>query len=269
MKYALRLSGVDLEYAGTKALSGIDWVVKEGESWAVIGPNGAGKTSLVSIINGYRWPTAGEVEILGDRFGEVDLRDLRTRVGMVSAYFDGWIPEDGKVLDLVVSGRHGSTIVWRRIRQEDAERAASLLRTLGLGGHVRKRMRELSQGERQKVMIARAMMANAALLLLDEPCEGLDLGAREQFLEGLTRLARLGLTSMIYVTHRTDEIPSGFTHALLLKAGRVLAAGPIEETITARNLTSCFGVPVALETLNGRYYTMVSGRKRQERPMPF
>jgi iron complex transport system ATP-binding protein len=261
MDCAVRLRGVTLEYAGMTALRGIDWVVRAGESWAVIGPNGAGKTSLMSVINGYVWPTEGDVEILGNRFGETDLRDLRTRTGMVSAYLDGWIPEDERVLDVVLSGKHGSTRIWRKAARGETRRAASLLNSLGCHEQVGKRIRELSQGERQKVMIARALIANASLLLLDEPCEGLDLGAREQFLDGLSRLAARHRTAMIYVTHRTDEIPSGFTHALLLRAGKVLASGPIEDTLTGKNLSSCFDVGVRLERVSGRYYTIVSGER--------
>ncbi|MDA4113142.1 MAG: ATP-binding cassette domain-containing protein [Thaumarchaeota archaeon] len=262
MESAVRLRGVVLEYAGKTALRGIDWTVLRGESWAVIGPNGAGKTSLMSIINGYAWPTEGSAEILGNRFGETDLRDLRTQIGMVSAYLDGWIPDDEKVLDLVVSGKYGSTRIWKKPRPSEVRRVASLLEDLGCGDHIQKRVKEISQGERQKVMIARALMADARLLLLDEPCGGLDLGAREQFLDGLTRLAGRGDTAMIYVTHRTEEIPSGFTHALLLKAGKILASGPIADTLTGEKLSSCFDVGVRLETVNGRYYTIVTSGER-------
>src|ERR1700722_13597014 len=217
METAVRLRGVVLEYAGKTALRGIDWTVSKGESWAVMGPNGAGKTSLMSIINVYACPTEGVADNLGNRFGETDLRDLRMQIGMVSAYLDGWIPEDEKVLDLVVSGKYGSTRIWNKATAPEVRRAVSLLEEIGCGDHIQKRVKEISQGERQKVMIARALMADARLLLLDEPCGGLDLGAREQFLDGLTRLAGRGDTAMVYVTHRTEEIPSGFTHALLLK----------------------------------------------------
>jgi len=258
LPYAIRLRRVVLEYDGTTALRRVDWVVEEGESWAVIGPNGAGKTSLMSLINGYRWPTSGEVEILGNRFGEVDLREHRTRVGMVSAYLDGWIDENQSVLDLVVSGAYGSTRTWKRADGALARRGKSLLDELGCGHLASKRVGQVSQGERQKALIARALMANASLLLLDEPCEGLDLGSREQLMDGLTRLAGLRRTSIVYVTHRTDEIPTGFSHALLLKSGKVLAAGPIRKTLTSKNLSLCFGVPVRLETVNGRYYTIVA-----------
>jgi iron complex transport system ATP-binding protein len=248
---------VALEYPGRTALRGVDWTVRTGESWAVIGPNGAGKTSLLSIINGYVWPTRGRVEVLGETFGETDLRDIRTRLGTVSAYLEGWIPPDEGVLELVLSGRYGSTRAWKKASKEDARRVVALLGRLGCRRLAGKRVGELSQGERQKVMIARALMANASLLLLDEPCEGLDLGAREQFLDGLTRLAGLGRTAMVYVTHRTDEIPSGFSHALLLRAGRVVASGRIDDTLTGENLSECFGVRVRLETVNGRHYTML------------
>jgi iron complex transport system ATP-binding protein len=253
----IRLTGVSLEYEGKQALTGVDWTVKSGESWALIGANGAGKTSIMSIINGYRWPTSGEVEVIGRRFGETDLRELRRHVGMVSAYLEGWIPGDERVIDLVVSGKYGATKMWVPPTPGERRRASSLLRLLGCQEHLGKKMAELSQGEKQKVMIARTLMTKAKLLVLDEPCEGLDLGARERFLESLSRIAVRQLVSIVYVTHRTDEIPTGFTHALLLKAGRVLAAGEIDKVMRSRNLSSCFDVKVKVRRMNGRYYSVV------------
>jgi iron complex transport system ATP-binding protein len=256
------LRGVTLEYEGKTALIDISLKVGRGESWALIGPNGAGKTSLISIINGYRWPTKGVVEVLGRRFGETDLRELRTHVGLISAYLEDWIPPNERVLDLVVSGKYGATRVWGTITRPERTRAETLLRMVGCGDYVRKRVNELSQGERQKVLIARALMSEAKLLVLDEPCEGLDLGAREIFLDGLSTLADRRETAMVYVTHRIDEIPTGFSHALLLKEGRVLASGAMDETLTGENLTRCFGVRVRLQKVEGRYYAIVErGRK--------
>jgi iron complex transport system ATP-binding protein len=257
MGEVISVKGVTVEYEGKKALQGLDWKVGRGESWAVVGPNGSGKTTLMSMINGYRWPTKGTVEVLGSRFGETDLRELRTRIGMTSSFLEGWVPGNERVLDLVVSGKYGATRLWRRITPAEKERAISLLKVLGCEDQAGKRCKELSQGERQRVMIARTLMADAELLILDEPCEGLDLGAREKFLGGLSRLAKAKLVTMVYVTHRTDEIPQGFTHALLLKEGRALAAGRIATALTAGKLSDCFGLPVILEKLGGRYYTLV------------
>jgi iron complex transport system ATP-binding protein len=257
MTAAIEVEGVTIEYDGKKALQDLDWRVMAGESWAVVGPNGAGKTSLMSMLNGYKWPTQGTVRVLGQKFGDCDLRELRTRIGMVSSFLETWVRGDEPVLELVVSGKYGATRLFRKISPSEKKRAVSLLRVLGCEEHIGKRSKELSQGERQRVMIARTLMADAALLILDEPCEGLDLGARENFLGGLSRLAKARLTTMVYVTHRTDEIPPGFNHAMLLKGGRVLAAGKIESTLTADNLSACFEIPVRLERLGGRYYTLV------------
>ena len=257
MSRAISVRRVTIEYDGKRALQGLDWSVRSGESWAVVGPNGAGKTTLMSLLNGYRWPTQGTVEVLGMRFGECDLRELRTRIGMVSSFLESWVRGDERVIELVVSGKYGSTRLWTRVTAAERRRAMSLLRVLGCEDLAGKKSRELSQGERQRVMIARTLMADAELLILDEPCEGLDLGAREKFLGGLSRLAKAKLTTMVYVTHRTDEIPEGFNHAMILKEGKALAGGRIEKTLTAENLSECYNLPVRLERLGGRYYTLI------------
>ncbi len=256
------LADVSLVLDGTKVLSHVDWEVMPGENWVVIGPNGAGKTSLLSIINGYRWPSSGTVSVLGRRFGEADLRELRTETGLVSSYLDSMIGGDEKVLDLVVSGRFGSVKVWNKVKPSDAAEATSLLRAMGCFEHRKKMVSELSQGERQKVAIARALMAKPRLLVLDEPCEGLDVASRESFLEGLAPLlSKRGGPSFIEVTHRTEDIPPGFTHALLLRAGRVVDSGEIGKTLTSRKLTRCLGTEVRLRSLRGRYY-MTAGTTR-------
>lgn len=249
------LSDVSLVLDGKKVLDRIDWTVMQGENWVVIGPNGAGKTSLLSIIDGYRWPSRGEVSVLGRRFGEADLRELRTETGLVSSYLDWMVGGDETVLELVVSGKYGSTRVWSRFGRAEVAKATSLLEAVGCVEHRRKRISELSQGERQKVAIARAMMADPKLLILDEPCEGLDIASRESFLEGLVPLLeRRRGPSFIEVTHRTEDIPPGFTHALLLSRGRVVASGRIETTLTGAKLTRCLGTRVELKRWGGRYY---------------
>lgn len=257
MRDAIVMKNVTLEYEGKRALQNLDWTVERGESWALVGPNGAGKTSLVRLVNGYSWPSEGEVEVLGSRFGECDLRELRRRVGTVSSLLEDWVSDNADVLELVVSGKYGATRLWKRPEEAERRRALSLLKVLGCDDQVGKKMKQLSQGEKQRVMIARTLMADADLLILDEPCEGLDLTAREKFLAGLARLAKEKVVTMVYVTHRTDEIPEGFANAILLKGGRVLAAGKTEEVLTGKNLTACFETKVRVRRLGGRYYTLV------------
>ena len=256
------MSDVSLVLDGKKVLSHVDWRVKAGENWVVIGPNGAGKTSLLSIVNGYRWPSSGTVSVLGRRFGETDLRELRKETGLVSSFLDPMIRGQVKVLDLVVSGRFGSTRLWAKAKPNEVARARSLLRSIGCSELSGKAVAELSQGERQKVAIARAMMARPKLLVLDEPCEGLDMASKESLLEDLARLiAKEGGPSFVEVTHRTEDIPTGFTHALLLRAGRVVASGKIGTTLTSANLTRCLGTGVRLRSLGGRYYMTAEARR--------
>lgn len=249
------LSDVSLVIDGRAVLSHVDWKVMSGERWAVIGPNGAGKTSLLSIVNGYRWPSSGHVSVLGRRFGQADLRDLRMETGMVSSFLDPMTGADERVVELVVSGRYGSTRVWKKMEARDVKRAAELLDAVGCLPHLEKRLSELSQGERQKVSIARAMMSEPKLMILDEPCEGLDIASRESFLRGLSRVvAGEGAPAFIEVTHRTEDIPPGFTHALLLREGRVVASGRMGSTLTSVKLTACLGTEVEIKRWGGRYY---------------
>jgi iron complex transport system ATP-binding protein len=253
--------GVSLVLRRKRVLDHVDWEVMRGENWVVIGPNGAGKTSLLSIINGYRWPSSGEVSVLGRRFGDADLRELRTETGLVSSYLDWMIGGDEKVVDLVVSGKFGSVRVWRKVGAGDVARAESLLMAMGCSDQIGKTFSELSQGERQKVAIARAMMAKPKLLVLDEPCEGLDIASRESFLDGLAPLlSRKDGPSFVEVTHRTEDVPPGFTHALLLSGGRVVASGKIGTTLTSEKLSRCLGTGVELKRWGGRYY-MIAARR--------
>ena len=255
----ISLSDVTLVLDGKRVLSHVDWEVKHGENWVVIGPNGSGKTSLLSIINGYRWPSSGTVSVLGRRFGDADLRELRTETGLVSAYLDWTIDGDEKVVDLVVSGKFGSTRVWSKVGAGDVARARSLLRAMGCADLLGKTLSQVSQGERQKVAIARAMMPEPRLLVLDEPCEGLDIASRESFLHGLEPLlSRRDGPSFIEVTHRTEDIPPGFTHALLLKEGLVVGSGEIRTTLTSKKLTRCLGTKVELKSWGGRYYMIAA-----------
>lgn len=256
-KPIIELSRVTVLINLITALRGVSWKVREGESWVVIGPNGSGKTTLLSVINGYRWPTKGRVTVMGEQFGRTDLRDLRRKIGITSYSLESWIPPNETAIDIVVSGKYGSSGLWRRVTSEEEERARSLLVLLGCSNCARRMIREVSQGQKQRIMIARSLMSDPKILTLDEPFEGLDLPVRENFISSLATIAKKRKPTIILVSHRTEEIPPGFTHALLLNKGKEVASGPIREVLTDRLLSKCFETPVKLELWNGRYYTKI------------
>jgi iron complex transport system ATP-binding protein len=259
LKALVEFSRVGVTIDDTRALSRVDFAVKRGERWAVVGPNGSGKTTLLRVVNGYLRPSSGSVHFNhgGD---DVELDRVRRAIGFVSSFLDNLIQDEDSALDVVVSGRYGATRLWEVPEYDAVRRARRLMRLLGCGRFEDRRLSELSQGERQKILIARAMMPDPVLLTFDEPCASLDLGARELFLRGLEAVARenKGL-AMVYVTHRIDEIPSVFTHALLLRHGRVVSSGPMNEVMTERNLSKCFGIGVSIKKWNNRFYPVVSG----------
>ena len=253
------LSDVDVILGGKRVLRSVNLRISRGENWAIVGPNGSGKTTILKVINGYQRVSKGKVEVLGERFGESDLRELRKKIGMVSSYLSDLILLDDNVLDLVVSGGYAQTRLWAVPDQETVARARGFLRTLGCSRYEDSKLRNLSQGERQKVIIARSLMSKPDLLTLDEPCAGLDLRARESFLRSLQTIASDGSVSgVIYVTHRIDEIPDCFDHALLLSGGRVIASGEVGTVLTSKNMTKCFGVDVQVKKWRGRYYPVVA-----------
>ena len=251
----LHLGDVSVRREGSTLLDRITWTVRAGERWVIIGPNGAGKTTLLQVAAAALHPTAGVVEILGERLGEVDVFELRPRIGMTSAAFADKLPPRGSVLDVVLTSAYATT---RRRREQyddiDTERARALLRFLGCEGLVERRYGTLSEGERKRVQIARALMPDPELLLLDEPAAGLDLGAREALVMRLARIAAdKRAPTAVLVTHHVEEIPRGFTHALLLSGGHVIAAGPIEQALTSPALSACFGVPLQVDVRDGRF----------------
>jgi iron complex transport system ATP-binding protein len=251
----LHLAGVTVRRGDAFLLDTIDWTVRADERWVVIGPNGAGKTTLLQVAAAALHPTSGVVEILGERLGEVDVFELRPRIGIASAAFADRLPGGGRVLDVVLTSSYATT----RRRGEwydevDLQRARSLLRFLGCDGLIERQYGTLSEGERKRVQIARALMPDPELLLLDEPAAGLDLGAREALVMRLTRIAADAVApTTVLVTHHVEEIPRGFTHVLLLSRARVVAAGPLEQTLTGPALSACFGVPLQVEGRDGRY----------------
>jgi len=251
----LRLRGVGVRYEKSMLLRDVDWTVRSDESWVVIGPNGAGKTTLLQLAAAMLAPTEGTVEILGERLEEADLQDLRTRIGFASSAVADHVPPAEKVIDLVLTASYG--ILGRNAEDYDSfdvTRAVELLDALGCAHLIRRRFATLSEGERKRVQIARSLMPDPELLLLDEPAAGLDLGGREDVLRRISRLAADPQAPMIVlVTHHVEEVPEGFTHAMLLRKGAVLAAGPVLEVFTERNLSKCFGVPLLIERRAARW----------------
>jgi iron complex transport system ATP-binding protein len=247
-------------------LDRIDWRVARGEHWSILGANGSGKTSLLRALTGYLPPTAGAIRVLGETYGRFDWRELRTRIGLVSSSVHQMMEDGETALKAVVSGRYAQIGYWGAMRPEDLRTADAILRRVELRGLRDRPWRFLSQGERQRVLIGRALMASPRLMILDEPCAGLDPVAREHFLQFLTRLARArGRTAasaptMILVTHHVEEIVPIFSHVLILKAGRVLCAGPRARVLTSTTLSDAFDAPVRLSRARGRYSLSVHPR---------
>lgn len=238
-------------------LRGVDWRVDPGEHWVILGANGSGKTSLLKALTGYLTPSAGEIALLGRRYGACDWRELRLQVGVVTSAFAALIPPAERAIETVESGKFAQLDLWHRITPADRSAAMRWLRFVGLGGIAAREWEYLSQGERQRVLIARALMARPELLILDEPCAGLDPVAREHFLAFVDRLAhshrpRRGHASLVLVTHHVEEITPGFTHALLLRQGTVVAAGPREDVLTSARLSATFGAPLRLTRAGNR-----------------
>ncbi len=252
----LRLAGVSLVRDGRTILDRIDWEVDPGERWVVLGPNGSGKTSLCRIASLHLHPSRGTVDVLGERFGRVDARALRARIGMTSQALADQMRPGLTATDIVLTGRHAALAPWwHRYDEADRTRARALLSRFGCGALAASRYATLSAGERQRVLLARALMAEPALLVLDEPTAGLDLTGREQLVSMLADVAAdRGPKAIVLVTHHVDEIPPGFTHALILSEGRIVAAGPAGDTLTADTLSRGFGLPLALERHGGRWF---------------
>jgi iron complex transport system ATP-binding protein len=237
-------------------VSGIDWSVELDERWVVLGPNGAGKTTLLRIAAAELHPTSGVVHILGERLGRTDVFELRPRIGLSSAMLAGRVPAEEKVSDVVVSAGYGVLGRWREAYESmDTDRAADLLAALGVGQLADRMFGTLSEGERKRTLIARALMTDPELLLLDEPAAGLDLGGREDLVARLSTLAMdPDAPATVLVTHHVEEIPPGFTHALLLREGGVVASGLLADVITAEHLSETFGQRLVLDRSGGRFF---------------
>jgi iron complex transport system ATP-binding protein len=233
--------------------------VDEGEHWALLGANGSGKTSLLKIVTGYEWPTSGEVEVLGSRYGECNLPELRKHIGWVSSSLEHQLPGEDSALEIAMSGVDASMGLYREFGQEERTRAMQCLERLGVGHLQGQRYARLSQGEQQRVLIARAMASEPALLVLDEPCAGLDPAARQSFLRDLRVFAEnRAAPSCIFVTHHIEEIGPWIDNAMVLKDGAVLSLGNVGSVLTSSVLSTAFGTPCSVYKENGMYRLAMS-----------
>jgi iron complex transport system ATP-binding protein len=251
----IELRGVTVRRAGRTIVGPLDWAVHDGERWVVLGPNGSGKTTLLSVASMNLWPTTGSVDVLGERYGRTDARELRRRVGFAGSATEAAMRHDLTPATLIMTARHGAFEPWWHVYDDaDRDRARQLGERMGLAGHLDQDFGTLSAGERRRTSIARALMPDPDVLILDEPMASLDLAARELLLADLESLAREpGLHAIILVSHHLEEIPSGFGHALVLRDGRPLAAGPIASVIRDDVLSEAFGVPLRVEGRDGRW----------------
>lgn len=250
----LSIAGLRIERSGTEILRNVHWRVESGQHWVILGANGSGKTSLLSALTGYFMPTAGEISLLGQTYGRSDWRELRKQIGLVSSAIRQMMADDEPALESVASGKYAMIDFWGRITRAEKNQARRLLRQVECEYLAERSWRVLSQGERQRVLIGRALMARPRVLILDEPCAGLDPAAREHFLQFIQRLGRhKNSPTLIFVTHHVEEIMPIFSHVLLLKSGGVLAAGEKRETLNSRNLSAAFNAPMRLLIANTRY----------------
>ena len=255
MAAVVDLAGVSIVRNGSTLISDITWEVDESDRWVVIGPNGAGKTTLLQVISAQIHPTSGVAGLLGEVLGTVDVFELRPRIGLTSAALAERIPRGERVHDVVVSASYAVLGRWREQYDDlDHERADELLAQLRIDRLADRTFGTLSEGERKRVQIARALMTDPELLLLDEPAAGLDLAGRETLVNTLGELAQDQYApATVLVTHHVEEIPAGITHAMLLKSGSIVAAGPLHDTMTAENLTKTFDVGLSLAEADGRW----------------
>jgi len=258
VKSILSVKNLRVERGGTVILRDVNWRVARGEHWAMLGANGSGKTSLLSALTGYLMPTAGEISLLGKIYGETDWRELRRKIGLVSSSVRQMMADDEPALATVASGKYAMIDFWGRLTRAEKNHAAKLLRQIECAYLADRPWRVLSQGERQRVLIGRALMAKPRVLILDEPCAGLDPAAREHFLQFLQRLGRKkNAPTLVLVTHHVEEIMPVFSHLLVLKNGGVLAAGKKVDVLNSKNLSRAFTTHTRLRRTGGRYHLNV------------
>jgi iron complex transport system ATP-binding protein len=258
-----RLTDVSVVRDGQPILDRVSWSVRAGERWALLGPNGSGKTTLLRVVGSALWPTRGTVEILGERLGHVDMRDLRTRIAVVSASVARSLRPEITALEVVLTGRHAALETWwHEYGDADRREAGAFLADAGFAGDefASRSFGLLSEGERQQVLLARALMGRPELILMDEPAAGLDLGARERLVRRLAALAGdPEIPPLVLVTHHVEEIPPGITHAALMREARMIASGPVQDVLTSQTVSEAFGIEVIVEHARGRWTARAEG----------
>jgi len=253
-KAILEISALRIQRGETVILDDVSWRVERGQHWVILGANGSGKTSLLSALTGYLMPTAGEIVLLGRRYGESDWRELRKQVGIVSSSVRQMMADDEPALETVVSGKYAMIDFWGRVTRTDRNRALKILGQIECSHLAERPWRVLSQGERQRVLIGRALMAKPRVLILDEPCAGLDPAAREHFLQFLQRLGKSkNPPTLVLVTHHVEEIMPVFSHVMVLKNGIAIAAGSKSSVLNAKMLSNAFRARLGLSRKNSRY----------------
>jgi iron complex transport system ATP-binding protein len=254
LKPILEISNLKIRRGDVKILDGVNWRVERGQHWAILGANGSGKTSLLSALTGYLMPTAGEIFLLGKNYGKSDWRELRKKIGIVSSSVRQMMNDDEPAIETVASGKFAMVDFWGRLSRADRKCAEKILCQIECARLAEREWRVLSQGERQRILIGRALMANPKLLILDEPCAGLDPAAREHFLHFLQQLGcKKNSPTLILVTHHVEEIMPAFSHVLILKDGKVLVAGEKSKMLTTKNLSSAFVAKLKLLSKANRF----------------
>ncbi len=254
MEDVVAFDGVEVDIRGRRVLGPLTLSIRDDERWAILGPNGSGKTTLLRLAGAMRQPSVGVVRILGQRVGRTDLRALRERIAHVGHAIADLVPSHLDVADVVLSGKRGAAVPWMlEVDDADRARASELLERFGCG-HLRgQSLAACSQGERQRVLLARALFGRPELVLLDEPAAGLDLPGREGLVRALERDDELGRLPTILVTHHVEEVPASVTHAALLRGGLVVASGPVAPVLTDANAEECFGMPLSVARVRGRW----------------
>lgn len=258
----LDIQNLRLQRGDTHILDGLNWRVERGEHWVVLGPNGCGKTTLLAALTGYKFPTSGEIHILGNTFGDSDWTELRKHIGLVSSTLNKLMAEDEPVLETIISGKYAMIDLWHEPSVADKREAHAILKRIECSHLADRPWTQLSQGERQRALIGRALMARPKLLMLDEPCAGLDPVAREHFLQFIDRLGHQRNTpAIVLITHHVEEIMPVFTHALLLRKGCDVAHGPVNRILKGSTLSQAFDCEVHIRRRQGRFWLTAQARR--------
>jgi iron complex transport system ATP-binding protein len=261
VKPILEISNLRVQRDGVVILDDVNWRVERGQHWVILGANGSGKTSLLSALTGYLMPTEGEIFLFGETYGKSDWRELRKKIGLVSSSVRQMMNDDEPTLETVASGKYAMIDFWGRLSRTDKTKALKLLKRVECKYLAERPWRVLSQGERQRVLIGRALMAKPRVLILDEPCAGLDPAAREHFLQFIQRLgAQKNSPTLVLVTHHVEEIMPVFSHLLVLKNGKVLAAGEKSSALNSKNLSAAFAAKTQLRRTKNRYVLAITGK---------